>query len=91
MGFCNCSLLCCALLYVRSSFAIILMGKREFVALIKLTSWCLMIVVWLCLAVPWVCLQFVVVIFPDFTHYFYNYRIKRWMKMTMSISRVLIL
>ena len=27
--FCNCSMFCCALLYVPSSFAIILMGKRE--------------------------------------------------------------
>ena len=29
MGDCICSLFCCALLYVHSSFAIILMGKRE--------------------------------------------------------------
>ena len=28
MGFCNCSMFCLALLYVHSSFAIILMGKR---------------------------------------------------------------
>ena len=26
--------------------------------------------VWLFLAVPWVCLQFVIVVFPDHTHYF---------------------
>ena len=44
------------------------MGKRELVALLSLSSWCLMIVVWLFLAVPWVCLQFVIVIFPDHTH-----------------------
>ena len=50
---------CCTLLYVHSSFAIILMGKREMVALLSLTSWCLVVVVWLILAVPWVCLQFV--------------------------------
>ena len=42
----------------------ILMGKRELVALLSLTSWCLVIVVWLFLAVPWVCLQFVIVVFP---------------------------
>ena len=36
---------------------IILMGKRELVALLSLSSWCLVIVVWLFLAVPWVCLQ----------------------------------
>ena len=29
MGFCNCSMFCCALLYVNSGFAIVLMGKRE--------------------------------------------------------------
>ena len=38
------------------------------VALLSLSSWCLMIVVWLFLAVQWVCLQFVIVIFPDHTH-----------------------
>ena len=59
---------CCTLLYVHSSFATILMGKRELVALISLSFWCLVIVVWLFLAVPWVCLQFVIVVFPDHTH-----------------------
>ena len=54
--------------YVHSSFAIILMGKRELVALLSLSSWCLVIVMWLFLAVPWVCLQFVIVVFPDHTH-----------------------
>ena len=34
VGFCNCSMFCCALLYVHSSFAIILMGARELVALL---------------------------------------------------------
>ena len=34
MGFYNCSMFCCALLCVHSSFAIILMGKRELVALL---------------------------------------------------------
>ena len=60
----------CTLLYVHSSFAIILMGKRELVALLSLSSWFLVIVVWHLLAVPWVCLQFVIVVFPDHTHYF---------------------
>ena len=32
---------CCALLCVHSSIAIILMGKRELVALLDLSSWCL--------------------------------------------------
>ena len=68
MGFCNCSMFCCTFLYVPSSFAIILMGKRKLVALLSLSSLCLVIVVWLFLAVPWVSLQFVIVVFPDHTH-----------------------
>ena len=57
------------LFYVQSSFAIILIRKREQVALLSLSSLCVVIVVWLFLAVPWVCLQFVIVVFPDHTHY----------------------
>ena len=68
VGVCNCSMVCCTLRYVPSSFAIILMGKRKLVALLSLSSWCLVIVVWLFLVVPWVCLQFVIVVFPDHTH-----------------------
>ena len=45
-----------------------MMGKRELVALLALSSWCLVIVVWLFLAVSWVCLQFMIVVFPDHTH-----------------------
>ena len=67
MGFCNCSMFCCALLYVHSSFAIILIGERELVALLRLSSWCPVIVVWLFLVVPRVCLQFVIVVFPGDT------------------------
>ena len=58
---------CCTLLYVHSNIAIILMGKRELVALLSLSSWCLVVVLWLFFAVPWVCLQFVIVVFPDHT------------------------
>ena len=54
--------------YVHSSIAIILMGKRELVALLNLSSWCLVMVERLFLAVPWGCLQFVIVVFPDHTH-----------------------
>ena len=61
---------CCRLLYVHSCFAIILMGKKELVAFLSLSSWCLVMVVRLFLAVPWVCLRFVIVVFPDLTHYF---------------------
>ena len=67
---------CCWLLYVPSSIAIILMGKRKLVALLSLSSWCLVIVVWLFLTVPWVCLQFVIVVFPDHTHLLFKAYIK---------------
>ena len=67
MGACNCSMFCCTLLYVHSRIAIILMGKRELVALLNLSSWCLLIVEWLFLAVPWGRPVFVIVVFPDHT------------------------
>ena len=69
MGVCNCSMFCCTLLYVHPSFAVILLGKRELVALLSLSSGCLVMVVWLFLAVPWACLLFVIVVFPDRTYY----------------------
>ena len=65
---CNCSMFCFTLLYVHSSIAIILMGKRELIALLNLSSWCLVMVEWLFLGVPRGCLQFVIVVFPDHTH-----------------------
>ena len=68
MGVCNCSMFCCTVLYVHSSIAIILMGKRELVALLNLSSRCLVMVEWLFLAVSWGCLRFVIVVFPDHTH-----------------------
>ena len=40
-----------------------MMGKRELVALLSLSSWCLVIVVWVFLVVSWVCMQFVIVVF----------------------------
>ena len=40
MGVRICSMFCCMLLYVHSSFAITLMGKRELDALLSLFSWC---------------------------------------------------
>ena len=72
MGVCNCSMFCCTLLYVHSSIAIILMGKRELVALLNLSFWCLVMVERLFLVVPWGCLRFVIVVFPDHTHYSYE-------------------
>ena len=68
MGVCNSSMFCCTLLYVHSSIAIILMGKRELFALLKLSSWCLVMVERLFLAVPRGCLRFVIVVFPGHTH-----------------------
>ena len=44
------------------------MGKRELVALLNLSSWCLVMVERLFLEVPRGCLQFVIVVFPDHTH-----------------------
>ena len=68
MGVCNCSMFCCTLLYIHSSIAIILMGKRELIALLNMSSWCLVMVERLFLAMPRGCLQFVIVVFPDHTH-----------------------
>ena len=68
MEVCNCSMFCCTLLYVHSSIAIILMGKRELVALLNLSSWCLLMVERLFLAVPRGYLRIVIVVFPDHTH-----------------------
>ena len=68
VGFYNCSKFCCALLYIHSSYAIILMGKRELVALLCLSSWCLVMVEWLFPAMHRVHLQSVIVVFPNHTH-----------------------
>ena len=67
MGVCDCSMFCCTLLYVHSSIAIILMGKRELVALLNLSSWCLVMVERFFLAVPQGYLRFVIVVFPVHT------------------------
>ena len=50
------------------SIAIILMGKRELIALLNLSSWRLVVVERLFLAMPRGCLRFVIVVFPDHTH-----------------------
>ena len=67
MGVFNCYVFCCTLLCVRSSIAIILMGKRELVALLNLSFWCRVMVERLFLAVPQGCLRLVIVVFPDHT------------------------
>ena len=53
---------------IHSSFAIILMVKRELVVFLNLSSWCLVIDVRFLLLVPLVCLQFVIMVFPDHSH-----------------------
>ena len=62
------SLLCYALLCVHSSFAIILKGKRKLVALLLLSYRCIVTIngLWLFL----VGLQYVIVVFPNYTHFF---------------------
>ena len=44
------------------------MGNIELVALLTLSSWCLVMDERLFLAVPWGCLRFVIVVFSDHTH-----------------------
>ena len=62
VGVCNYSMFCYTLLYVHSSIVIILMGKRELVALLNLSYWCLVMVDRLFLAMPRGCLRFVIVV-----------------------------
>ena len=64
------SLICYAILYVHSSFAIVLKMKRKLVALLLLSYRCLVTVnvMWPFLTLPWVGLQYVIVVFPDHTH-----------------------
>ena len=52
------------------------MGKRELIALLNLSSWCLVMVERLFLTVPRGCLQFVIVGFPDHTHLLFLFKIK---------------
>ena len=72
VGFYNCSMFCCTLLGVHSCFAIILMGKKVLVALLNLSSWCLVIVVWLFLTMFQFCMQFVIRVFPAHTHLLFS-------------------
>ena len=70
MGVLCWSLFWYALLYVLSSFAIILSRKSELVGLLLLSFGCLVTVnvLWLFLTVLWFGLQCVIVVFPDQTH-----------------------
>ena len=67
----------CTLLYVHSSIAIILIGKRELVALLNLASWCLMMVEQLFLAMPRGGLWIVIVVFPDHTHLLFLMKLRQ--------------
>ena len=62
----------CTLLCVHSSVAVILVGKRELIALLSLSSWCLVVAEGLFLALPRGCLQFLIVVFPDHTHLLFS-------------------
>ena len=70
VGFYNCAMFCCVLFSVHSSFAINSMGEERADCFAFFVFRCLLIVVWLFLTIPLVCLQFVIVVFPDHTHYF---------------------
>ena len=69
MGVLYLSLFCYALLYVHSSFALILKRKRKLVALLLLSYRCTVTInaLWLSLTVPWIGLRCVIVVFPDHT------------------------
>ena len=85
MGVCNCSMFCCTLLSVHSSIAIILMGKRELIALLNLSSWCLVMVERLFLAVPRGCLLFVIVVLPDHIYLLFLVRKRAKIKIKNSL------
>ena len=58
--------------------ALCLMGKRELIALLNLSSGCLVMVERLFLTVPRGCLQFVIVVFPDHTHLLFLIHWNTW-------------
>ena len=83
-------MLCYTLRFVHSSVAIILMEKRVLVALLYLSSWCLVMVEWLFLEVPWDCLRFVIVVFPDHTHFLFL-KATSFCEVLYSLTKLLIL
>ena len=78
------------LLYVHSSIAIILMGKRELIALLNLSSWCLVMVERLFIAMLRGCLHFVIVVFPDHTHLLFLVRIRAKIEKNTLCGRALV-
>ena len=93
------SLFCYALLYVQSSFAIILKRKRKLVALLLLSCRCLVTVnfLWLFLAVPCAGMRCVIVIFLDHTHLLFfmvmiwRNSLRRMVMMRMGRMRIIIM
>ena len=81
---CSFSLFCCTLLYVNACIAIIFMGKRELVALLNLSSLCLVMVERLFLAVPQGCLRFVIVVFPDHTHLLFSMKLLHMLRCNIT-------
>ena len=74
---------------VLSSFAYILMGKRELVALLCLSFWCLVtvIVLWPSLnMVPWFGLQCVFLVFPEHTRLLFE----SFTRDAMEVSKMLL-
>ena len=70
MGVSNCSMFCCTFLYVHSSFAIILMGKRKLVALF---FFAFLVPCYCCVTLPYGgtgLSAVVIVVILDHTHYF---------------------
>ena len=65
------------------------MGKRELVALLNLSLWCLVMVAWLFLAVPWGCLRFVIVVFPDHNHLLFWVETKPFVENKSKSKKVL--
>ena len=85
------SLIWYALLYVLSKIAIILTRKKELVALVLLSFGCLVAVnvLFLFLMVPWVGLQFVIVVFPDYSHlllYLFLFRFEQFCNRVTTIK-----
>ena len=63
------------------------MGKRKLVALLNLSSRCLVMVEWLFLAAPWGCLRFVIVVFPDHTHLLFLNTLVLKVKSQLSLAK----
>ena len=74
---CNCSMFICTLLYVHSSFAIILMGKIELIALLSLSSCCHVSVVGSSSRCHGFFCSLLIVIFTDHTHLLFLHNHKK--------------